>query len=77
MRASRKAFRGTGSSRLVGHGTELGRDFLNRAAEAELLAGLPFLEVSLVNRADFDLLVERGFTTDRHSVAKGMVEVLL
>ncbi len=49
----------------------------DRAAEAELLAGLPFLEVSLVNQADFDLLVERVFATDRHSVAKGMVEVLL
>jgi len=48
----------------------------DKAAEAELLAGLPFLEIHLVNQADFDLLVERFFATDRHSVPKGMVEVI-
>ncbi len=37
-------------------------------------AGLPFLEMSLVNQADFDLLVEKFFGTDRQSVPKGMVE---
>jgi len=39
-------------------------------------AGLPFLEMSLVNQADFDLLVEKFFGTDRQSVPKGMVEVI-
>lgn len=48
----------------------------NRAAEAELVAGLPFLELSLVNQADFDVLLDQFFATDRHSVAKGMVEVI-
>ncbi len=48
----------------------------DQAAEAELLAGLPFLELSLANQADFDLLVDEFFATDRHSVGKGMVEVI-
>lgn len=47
------------------------------AAEAELLGGLPFLDISLVDQADFDILVQRFFATDRHSVTKGMVEVIL
>lgn len=46
------------------------------AAEAELLAGLPFLELSLVDQADFELLVSVVFATDRHSVGKGMVEIV-
>jgi hypothetical protein len=29
-----------------------------------------------VNQADFDVLVNEFFATDRHSVAKGMVEVI-
>ena len=45
-------------------------------AEAELVAGLPFLELSLVNQPDFDLLVDVIFATDRHSVSKGMIEVI-
>ena len=45
-------------------------------AEAELVAGLPFLELSLVSQADFDLLVHAFFATDRQSVGKGMVEVI-
>ena len=48
----------------------------DQAAEAELVAGLPFLELSLVNQADFDLLVDEFFATDRHSVGKGMVEII-
>ena len=48
----------------------------DQAAEAELVAGLPFLELSLVNQADFNVLVDEFFATDRHSVAKGMVEVV-
>lgn len=55
-------------------GTGFPRD---RIAEAELLAGLPFLELSLVNQVDFNLLVDNFFATDRHSVAKGLVEVIL
>ena len=48
----------------------------DQVAEAELVAGLPFLELSLVNQADFKILVDEFFATDRHSVAKGMVEVV-
>lgn len=48
----------------------------DKAAETELLAGLPFLEINLVSQADFDVLVERFFASDRHSVPKGMVEVI-
>ncbi len=56
----------------------IGRGFPHDpAAEAELLAGLPFLEMSLVNHADFDVLVHEFFATDRQSVGKGMVEVIL
>jgi hypothetical protein len=43
------------------------------AAEVELLSGLPFLEMSLVNNRDFDLLVDKFFATDRHSIEKGLV----
>jgi hypothetical protein len=46
------------------------------AAEAELRAGLPFLEIALVRRRRFDRLV-RFFATDRLDVPKGMVEVIL
>ena len=45
-------------------------------AEADLAAGLPFLELSLVNQADCDLLVDEFFATDRHSIGKGMVEII-
>ena len=48
----------------------------DKAAETELLARLPFLEINLVNQADFDFLVEQFFATDRHLVPKGMVEVI-
>ncbi len=54
-------------------GTDFPRDV---EAESELLAGLPFLELSLVNEADFELLVNAIFATDRHSVDKGMVEIV-
>lgn len=48
----------------------------HKDAETELLAGLPFLELNLVSQADFDLLVEKFFATDRHSLPKGMVEIV-
>ena len=49
----------------------------DKAAETELVAGLPFLELNLVGQADFDVLVEKFFATDRYSLAKGMVEIIL
>jgi hypothetical protein len=47
------------------------------AAEQELLAGFPFIEIQLVRQARFNMLVEDFFATDRHSLPKGMIEVLL
>jgi len=49
---------------------------LDSAAERELLGGLPFLEIELVNQEGFELLVEIFFATDRHRIRKGMVEVM-
>jgi len=49
----------------------------DRAAEGELLRGLPFLEIQLVRQDAFELLVEIVFATDRHCSPKGMVEVIL
>ncbi|MDA0831740.1 MAG: hypothetical protein O2955_07835 [Planctomycetota bacterium] len=48
----------------------------DKSAEEELIEGLPFLAISLVNQADFDLLVNEFFATDRQSVGKGLVEVV-
>ena len=54
-------------------GTGFPRDVV---AESEILAGLPFLELSLVDQEDFDVLVQRVFATDRNLAAKGMLEVM-
>jgi len=45
------------------------------AAEAELLAGLPFINLELVDREAFQQFTERTFATDRNLVPKGMLEV--
>ena len=45
-------------------------------AEAQLIAGLPFLEIKLVGQADFDDYVNVVFGTDRMGVPKGMVEII-
>jgi hypothetical protein len=47
------------------------------AAQFELKAGLPFLEIQLVDRVDFDRLTRIFFATDRGLSAKGMIEVRL
>ena len=55
-----------------------GMDFSrDRAAEREILVGLPFLEIDLVKQESFDFLVERVFATDRRQILKGVVEVKL
>jgi len=46
------------------------------AAEAELLAGLPFITVDLVDREAFEHLTETTFATDRNLLPKGMLEVI-
>ena len=50
---------------------------LDADAEQELLQGLPFLEILLVDHEEFSELVSVTFATDRFGIAKGMVEVLL
>jgi hypothetical protein len=45
------------------------------AAEAELLEGLPFLQISLVEPAEFEFLVHDLYATDRMAIPKGVVEI--
>ena len=47
------------------------------AAEEELLKGLPFLDMALVDQTDFDYFVKRFFVLDRVREEKGMIEVIL
>ena len=55
----------------------IGRGFpTDPGAEAELRAGLPFLDIALVRRKDFDNMVIILFGTDRFESPKGMVEVI-
>jgi hypothetical protein len=55
----------------------IGPDFpRDAAAEAELLAGLPFINLELVDDEGFRQLTERTFATDRNLAPKGLVEVL-
>jgi len=54
----------------------IGRDFpLDSAAEAELLAGLPFVEIHLLRAEQFERFIEKIFATDRALTPKGMIEV--
>lgn len=56
----------------------IGDDFpRDAAAREELIVGLPFLEISLVQNDEFALLVDTFFATDRNRIPKGMVEVQL
>jgi hypothetical protein len=55
----------------------IGPDFPQDAvAEKELLAGLPFINMELVDEAAFEQFTERTFATDRNLVPKGMVEII-
>jgi hypothetical protein len=45
------------------------------SALEEIAAGLPFLEIQLVEPPDFLMLVERFFATDRQGTPKGLVEI--
>lgn len=49
---------------------------LNADAEKELRDGLPFLDIALVESADFDFFVNRFFVKDRQLREKGMIEVI-
>lgn len=46
------------------------------AADAELRAGLPFLDIERVRRRRFENLVDAFFATDRFEAPKGMVEII-
>ncbi len=50
---------------------------LDTTAEAELNAGLPFINMELAPPDWFDTYVTQVYATDRRDVPKGMVEVLL
>ncbi len=55
----------------------IGPDFPRDAtAEAELLSGLPFVNMELVDMEAFLQFTEKTFATDRNLVPKGMVEVI-
>ena len=49
----------------------------DQAADAELWAGLPFIQMALVGPTEFILYVEQIYATDRHGNAKGVIEVIL
>jgi hypothetical protein len=56
----------------------IGSDFPRDAsAEAELIEGLPFIQMELLMQEGFEHLTERVFATDRDLVPKGMIGVLL
>ena len=48
----------------------------DEAAEAELLGGLPFINIEMVDQDGFDQFTEKTFASDRDLVPKGMIEVL-
>lgn len=55
----------------------MGIDFpSDELAELDLLEGIPFLEIQLVRLPRFRILTESFFASDRHSIPKGMIEVL-
>ena len=47
------------------------------AAEADLLAGLPYINLQLVDEKTFRQFTEKTYATDRNLVPKGMVEITL
>lgn len=55
----------------------VGPDFpKDPSAEKDILAGLPFLDVGLVDAEEFDYFVNRFFAFDRVRQSKGMIEVV-
>ena len=54
-----------------------GDDFpVDAAAERELLQGLPFLDVSILDAAEFDFFTGRFFAFNRLHESKGLLEVV-
>lgn len=55
----------------------IGADFPRDAtAEEELLAGLPFINLELVDEEGFQHFTKKTFATDRNAIPKGMLEVV-
>lgn len=48
----------------------------DEAAEKDLLSGLPFINMELVDQEGFEQFTEKTFATDRDLVPKGMIEVM-
>ncbi len=48
----------------------------DQAAEADLLSGVPFINMELVDQEGFEQFTEKTFATDRDLVPKGMIEVM-
>lgn len=46
------------------------------AAEAEMVAGLPFINFELVDLEAFRQFTEQTYATDRNLIPKGMIEIL-
>lgn len=44
--------------------------------ELELKDGLPFLDIHVVQAAEFDLLTRQYFAQDREKLSKGLIEVI-
>jgi len=48
----------------------------DKFAEVELLSGLPFINMELVDQAAFSQFTKHTFATDRNLVPKGLIEVM-
>jgi hypothetical protein len=48
----------------------------DETAAADLLSGLPFINMELVDQDAFKHFTEKTFATDRDLVPKGMIEVI-
>jgi len=58
-------------------GTAWGARGSDPAAAADLGNGLPFIDLHMAEAKEFALLVEQLYASDRDSVAKGVIEVVL
>jgi hypothetical protein len=56
----------------------LSNDFpLDPIAAAELMEGLPFIDLHMTEATEFRIMVEQFFSSDRNAVVKGVLEVIL
>ncbi len=56
----------------------LSADFpVDPAAAASLSDGLPFVDLLMAEAQEFAILVEQLYATDRNSISKGVIEVVL